>query len=98
MTGRRQVDEPPAIADERRNPVDQNKVTQVIRSELCFEAIGSVAKRRGHHSGVGAPALFLPSVAVRGLGHTPRRASTLSAVAAQEASLFHAEAGRNTGH
>src|SRR4029077_1614822 len=26
MTGRRQVDEPPAIANKRRNPVDQNKV------------------------------------------------------------------------
>jgi hypothetical protein len=40
MTGRRQVDEPPAIADKRGNPVDQDKVAQVIRNELCFEAIG----------------------------------------------------------
>ena len=50
MTGRRQVDEPPAVAYKRRNPVDQNKVAQVIRPELRFEAIGGVAERCGHHS------------------------------------------------
>jgi hypothetical protein len=53
MAGRGQVDEPPAIADKRRNPVDQDKVAQVIRAELCFEAIGRVAERCGHHSGIG---------------------------------------------
>src|SRR5436190_20656967 len=54
MTRRRQVDEPPAIADKRCNPVDQDKVAQVIRPELRFEAIGGVAKRCGHYSGIGA--------------------------------------------
>ena len=50
MTGRRQIDEPPAIADKRRNAVDQDKVAQVIRAELRFEAVRSVAERCGHHS------------------------------------------------
>jgi len=31
----------------------RTKVAQVIRPELCLEAIGRVAKRRGHHSGIG---------------------------------------------
>ena len=39
MTGRRQVDQPPAIADKRRNPVDQDKVAEVIRPELRFKAV-----------------------------------------------------------
>jgi hypothetical protein len=53
MPRRRQVDEPPAIADKRRNPVDQDKVAQVIRAELRFESIGCVAERCGHHAGIG---------------------------------------------
>src|SRR5260370_28974583 len=53
MPRRRQVDEPPAIADKRRNPVDQDKVAQVIRAELRFESIGYVAEQCGHHAVVG---------------------------------------------
>ena len=53
MTGRRQVDEPPAIADKRRNAVDQDKMAQMIRAELRFEAVGCVAERCGHHSCIG---------------------------------------------
>ena len=53
MTGRRQVDQPPAIPDKRRNPVDQDKVAEVIRPELRLEAVGCVAERCGHHSCIG---------------------------------------------
>src|SRR4029077_11018691 len=45
MTGGRQVDETAAIADQRRNAVDQDKVAQVVRPELRFEAIRGVAER-----------------------------------------------------
>src|SRR5437588_802518 len=53
MTGRRQVDEPPSIANKRRNPVDQDKVAEVIRPELRFEAVGCVAERVSHQSRIG---------------------------------------------
>src|SRR5271167_1119950 len=49
MTGRRQVDKPPAIADKRCNPVDQDKVSQVVCSELRFKAVGCTAVRCRHH-------------------------------------------------
>src|SRR5215472_516554 len=53
MPGRRQVDEPPAIANKRRKPIDQGKVAQVIRPELRFEAVGCVAEWCGHHARIG---------------------------------------------
>ena len=53
MARRRHVDEASSRGNERRNPVDQGKVAQVIRSELRFEAIGGVAERCGHDAGVG---------------------------------------------
>ena len=52
MTGRRKVDQPPAIPDKRCNTVHQDKVAQVIGAELGLEPIGSVAKGCGHNSGV----------------------------------------------
>src|SRR5690349_7145524 len=52
VTSRRQIDEPPTITNKRRNPIDQDKVAEVIRPELGFETIGRVAKGRGHNSGV----------------------------------------------
>ena len=52
MTGRREVDEPPSIANKRRNPVDEDKVAEMIRPELGFEAVGCVAERCSHHSGI----------------------------------------------
>src|SRR4029077_9918578 len=48
MTGRRQVDEPPSIANKGRHPTDQDKVPEVIRPELRFEAVGCVAERCSH--------------------------------------------------
>src|ERR1700748_2322384 len=53
MSGRRQVDEPPALADQRRYPIDKDKMPQVIRAKLRFEAIVSVTEWCGHYSGVG---------------------------------------------
>ncbi len=50
MSRRRQIDEPAAIADKRRNPVDQDKVAQVIRPKLRFEAVHCLAERCGHHA------------------------------------------------
>jgi hypothetical protein len=53
VTGGRQVDQAPSRPNECRNPVDQDQVAQVIRPELPFASIGCVAKRCGHHSGIG---------------------------------------------
>src|SRR5271154_3206308 len=53
VTRRRYVDQSSSRPNERRDPVDQDKVAQVIRAELCFETIGCVAERCGHNSGVG---------------------------------------------
>jgi hypothetical protein len=50
VTSRRQVDQPPTCTDKRRNPVYQDKVTQVIRAELRLKAIRRMAKRCGHYS------------------------------------------------
>jgi hypothetical protein len=46
VTGGRQVDQAPSRPNEGRNPVDQDKVAQVIRPELPCEAIGC-APRQG---------------------------------------------------
>src|SRR5262245_40588 len=46
----RQVDQPSSSADQRRNPVDEDEVAQMIDAELRFEAIRGMPKRRGHHS------------------------------------------------
>src|SRR5580658_9187026 len=48
VTARRKIDQPPARTNERRNPVDQDKVAQVIGTELRFEAIAGAAQGRGH--------------------------------------------------
>src|SRR6266536_1433697 len=53
VTRRRYVDHPSSRPNERRNPIDQNQMPTVIRSELRFEALGGVAERCGHHSGIG---------------------------------------------
>ena len=53
VTRRRHVDQASSRSNERRNSVDQDKVAQVIRRELRFEAIGCVAERGGHHPGIG---------------------------------------------
>src|SRR4030095_7568730 len=53
VTRRRQIDQPPSRADERRNLVDEHKVAQVISAELRLKAVRRMAKGRGHHSGIG---------------------------------------------
>ena len=53
VTGRRQVDQPSSGADKRRDAVNERKVAQVIGAELCFEAVGGMAKRCGHHARIG---------------------------------------------
>src|SRR5580704_9167492 len=50
VSGRRQIYQPPSCTNERRNPVDEYKVTQVIGAELRFKAVGGMAKRCGHHT------------------------------------------------
>jgi len=52
VSRRRHIDQASSLPNERRNPVEQNKVAQVIRPVLHFEAIGGVAERCGHHSGI----------------------------------------------
>jgi len=49
----RHIDQASSRPDKRRNPLDQDKVAQVIGPELCFEAFGCVAERCGHHSSIG---------------------------------------------
>src|ERR1700743_768705 len=53
MSGRRDVDEAATVAKKRRDAVNKDEVAEVVRAELRFESIGSVAKRRGHHTSVG---------------------------------------------
>jgi hypothetical protein len=48
MTGRGQVDQASAFAEERRDPVDEDKVTQVIGAELGLKTIGRMSERRCH--------------------------------------------------
>src|SRR5437867_12313363 len=52
MTGGRQVDEPPSVADKQRNPVDQDKMSQVIGAELSLKPVRRLTKRRRHYAGV----------------------------------------------
>src|ERR1700682_3412116 len=47
VTRRRQVDQPSSGTDKRRYAVNEHKVAQVIGAELCFKAVGGLAKRRG---------------------------------------------------
>jgi hypothetical protein len=49
----RHIDQASSRPNERRSPIDQDKVAQVIAPELCFEAVGCVAERCGHHSSIG---------------------------------------------
>src|SRR5580698_5975962 len=39
VTCGREVDQSAAFAQKRRNPVDQDKVAEVVRSKLCFKAL-----------------------------------------------------------
>jgi hypothetical protein len=48
-----QIDQPSFLADERRNPIDKNKVSQVISAELRLKAVRRMAKRCGHYSRIG---------------------------------------------
>src|SRR5580658_5273341 len=48
MTGGRQVDQPSSGTDQWRNPVDEDKVTEMICAELRFKAVHRVAERSGH--------------------------------------------------
>jgi hypothetical protein len=53
VTRRRQVNQPASRADKIRNPVNENKVAQMIGAELRLKTIRRFAKRRGHDAGVG---------------------------------------------
>src|ERR1700685_2047190 len=54
VTRRRHVDQASFRPNERRrNPVDQDKVAQVICAELCFEAVCRVPEGCWHHAGIG---------------------------------------------
>src|SRR5215467_11952805 len=50
---RRQVDQTAARLDERRDPVHEDEMAQMIGAELRFKTVQGLAKRRGHHAGVG---------------------------------------------
>src|SRR5262245_36325957 len=50
VTCRRQVDHAPAFAKQRREPIDQYEVTEVIGAELRFESISRMPKRCCHYS------------------------------------------------
>src|SRR5262249_60963779 len=50
VSGGRQVDQPSSRADQRSNPVDEDKVAKMIDAELCFEAIRGTPKWCSHHS------------------------------------------------
>lgn len=53
VTCRRQIDQPPTCAKQRRNPVDQDEVAEVIGAELSLKSIRRMAERCRHHSRVG---------------------------------------------
>jgi len=53
MTSRREVDEPAAFAQKRRNPVDQHKVAEMISAKLRLKTIRRVAEGCGHHACIG---------------------------------------------
>src|SRR6266849_746487 len=53
VTGRRQIDQSPSCAKKTRNPVDQDKVAEVIGAELCFKAVRRMPQRCRHHSRIG---------------------------------------------
>src|ERR1700756_3224276 len=52
VTCRRKADEPSTCADKGSNPVDQDKVAQVIRPELRLKAVRRFPKRGRHYAGV----------------------------------------------
>ncbi len=43
MAGRRQIDEPPARLDQRRDAVDQHEMTEMVGAELRLEPVGGLA-------------------------------------------------------
>ena len=49
----RKVDQPPTGADKRCHAVDQDKVAQVISTELRFKTVRCMAKGRSHHACIG---------------------------------------------
>src|ERR1700722_20074577 len=53
MSRRRQIHESPAVANQPSNPVDEDKVAQMVGSELCLETVGRVAERCSHNARVG---------------------------------------------
>ena len=53
VTRRSQVNQPASRADKTRNPVNENKVAQMIGPELRLKTSRRFAKRRGHDAGVG---------------------------------------------
>ena len=53
MTRGGHIDQPSALANQRGNPVHENKVAEVIGTELCLKAVHGMAKRGCHHSGIG---------------------------------------------
>lgn len=52
VAGRREVDQPPAGADQGRNAVHRDKVPEVVGTKLHFEAVRSVGKRCSHYAGI----------------------------------------------
>jgi hypothetical protein len=50
VSRRRQVNQPASSADEIRDPVDEDKVAQVIGAKLRLETIRRFAEGRGHLS------------------------------------------------
>src|SRR5579862_7780505 len=50
VTCGREDDQPAAFTQKRRNPVDQDKVSEMIGAKLCLKAIRRMAKRSGHHA------------------------------------------------
>ena len=49
----REVDETPTSTDQRSDPVDEDKVSQVIGAELGFKSVSRMSKWSGHHAGIG---------------------------------------------
>src|SRR5215471_5815616 len=53
VTRRSQVDEASSSVDERRNPVDEHEVAQMIGAELRLKAVDRMAEWSSHHSRIG---------------------------------------------
>ena len=68
VAGRRQINQPSSAAKQRRDPVHQHKVAQMIRPKLRLEMVRGATERGGHHSGIGDDQIERRTLGQQGIG------------------------------